>query len=665
MAGLVPAALALTALPPAAAATTAPALADQFVVRKGGDLYLGGKIWNFSGTNNYYPMYKSRTMVDALLAKTAASGFQVLRIWGSHDVGDPNNPTTDRTSPAYSIDDPTAEGAYLQYWDSAAGRPAYNDGPNGMERLDYIIATARANGVRLVIPLVNNWNNFGGMDQYVQWAGKSYHDDFYTDPTIRGWYKDWISHVLNRTNSITGVKYKDDPTILMWELGNEPRCVSAGAKTRSANCTTDTITAWADVMSTYIKSVDPKHLVGSGDEGFYADQPTSTDWTANGVDGVDALRIAKLKNIDVLSWHLYPDGWRKDAAWGATYIARRAQDARKIGKVGYMGEFGLLDKTKRNPVYQTWLDTFRKNGGDGFSYWILSDLQDDGTLYPDFDGFTVYCPSPVCTTMSNESRLLRNEQQNFAPTADVDTVTTPFDTAVTVRVLDNDVTWNGRRLQRNTLDLNPATAGVQSSVTVAGGTFVADSAGVVTFTPKAGFSGKAITTYTVRDSERTLSNAVALTVIVKPDPTAAIMIGDFETGTDGFVPRNWNSSGNSVQTTTAWASRGTSSLEVTSSGDWFGVDFATPLDLSAKSTVKVDLQTPASAGTSVSIALQTGSAFTFCQGPFTWFPAGGTYEVSVDLLTGLGCAAPDLADVRAINLYFNAGTFTIDALRAE
>ena len=81
-------------------------------------------------------------------------------------------------------------------------------------------------GIKLIIPLTNNWNDFGGMDQYVRWADGQYHDDFYTDPVIRGWYKDWITHVLNRVNTLTGVAYKDDPTVMAWELGNEPRCLS-------------------------------------------------------------------------------------------------------------------------------------------------------------------------------------------------------------------------------------------------------------------------------------------------------------------------------------------------------------------------------------------------------------------------------------------------------
>ena len=32
--------------------------------------------------------------------------------------------------------------------------------------------------------------------------------------------------MLTRRNSLTGIAYKDDPTIMAWELINEPKCTS-------------------------------------------------------------------------------------------------------------------------------------------------------------------------------------------------------------------------------------------------------------------------------------------------------------------------------------------------------------------------------------------------------------------------------------------------------
>jgi endo-1,4-beta-mannosidase len=36
----------------------------------------------------------------------------------------------------------------------------------------------------------------------------------------------WAQTLLTRKNHLTGVEYRDDPTILAWELMNEPRCTT-------------------------------------------------------------------------------------------------------------------------------------------------------------------------------------------------------------------------------------------------------------------------------------------------------------------------------------------------------------------------------------------------------------------------------------------------------
>ena len=619
-----------------------------FVYRDGSDLKLQGKKFRFAGTNNYYLMYKSRKMIDAVLEKAAANNLNVVRTWGFLDIGNPDGSSGQKP----------ADGVYFQYWDGT--KPAYNDGADGLERMDYIVAKAGELGVKLVIPLVNNWSTFGGMDQYVRWAGGQYHDDFYRDPQIRSWYKNWISHMLNRVNTITGVAYKDDPTIMTWELANEPRCLS-GDLPRSPDCDTKRLTAWADEMSGHIKSAAPNQLVSVGDEGFYCTNPSSEEWTVNCGEGVDTVAFAALPNVDVMSFHLYPDHWGKDAAWGGNWIESHIKAADALKKPVMLGEFGWQDKATRNPVFKAWTDAALKRKIDGMLYWILSDVQDDGTLYPDYDGFTVYCPSPVCTTLSNFSLALGKEQKKFAPVADHDVATTASEIPVTLTPTDNDVAYGSTAVVARTLDLDPEQAGQQTSVTVAGKGVFDLSADGVRFSPAAGFSGKAGATYTVQDSKGRFSNPATLTVTVLPDPTGALTLFSFEDDAEGWAPANWNPDAGTVARSATFASEGSYGLEVTSTGGgWFGLDFAAPLDLSGKTGLKYDLK---SGGTSPLVALKIGPDYTWCQ--YSGSSVGaGTATVSV-AWDDFGCSF-DPGDVRGMYIYFNGGgTFYLDNIRAE
>ncbi|GAA0900822.1 hypothetical protein GCM10009557_76860 [Virgisporangium ochraceum] len=648
--GVVTALLALIA----SVGAQAPAMAEPvqkknlFVTRAGSDLRLDGHTFRFAGTNNYYLMYKSPLMVDDVFADAQAARFNVLRTWGFLDIGNQDGSNSIRGK---------ADGVYFQYWDGT--KPAYNDGPDGLQKLDYVLASARRHNIRLVIPLTNNWNDFGGMDQYVRWAGGSYHDDFYTNPTIKGWYKDWISHVLNRVNPLTGVAYRDDPTVMAWELGNEPRCLSAGAYPRSPNCTTATINAWADEMSRHIKSVDRNHLVGAGDEGFFCDDPNHEDWTRKCSEGVDTIALASLPAIDMMSFHIYPTAWGKDLPWTFEWIKRHVREANRIGKPVFWGEFGWLDKSTRNVVFKQWTDLFDAEGGDGWLYWILSGVQDDGTLYPDYDGYTVYCPSPVCTTLTNARDELLGPQRSRPPVADHDTAVAEFDQPVTLTPAANDVAYR-TSVRASSIDLDPATAGQQKTRNG----FALNPDGTVTFTPTPGQVGTVTGSYTIRDQAGRLSNVATLTVTVKPDAGAAVVISTFESGTDGWGPGSWLPDAGTVAQTTEFHPQGAYGLRLTVTADhWFGPALAAPLDLTGKQFFRAELRTGAT-GTSVSLAVQTGADYTWCQTPFPWVNANTTTTISFDLLTELSCAA-NLADVKALYLFLNAGTHDLDDIRAE
>ncbi|KAG5569221.1 hypothetical protein H5410_058987 [Solanum commersonii] len=69
--------------------------------------------------------------------------------------------------------------------------------------------------------------------------------------------------VVTRLNSITKVAYKDDPTIMAWELMNEP-CDLADYSGKNVN-------GWVQDMASFVKSLDNKHLLEVGMEGFYGD----------------------------------------------------------------------------------------------------------------------------------------------------------------------------------------------------------------------------------------------------------------------------------------------------------------------------------------------------------------------------------------------------------
>lgn len=109
------------------------------------------------------------------------------------------------------------------------------------------------------------------MDRYVtQILGSGQpHSAFYTNTAIQDAYKNYVKTFVGR--------YVNEPTIMAWELANEPRCNGCGvsvltnwAKTMSAvRIYLYDLRICSHLSSQYIKSIDPNHLVALGDEGFF------------------------------------------------------------------------------------------------------------------------------------------------------------------------------------------------------------------------------------------------------------------------------------------------------------------------------------------------------------------------------------------------------------
>ncbi|GFH14503.1 uncharacterized protein HaLaN_10569, partial [Haematococcus lacustris] len=87
---------------------------------------------------------------------------------------------------------------------------------------------------------------------------------FYSSPKARALYKQHITSVTSRVNSLTGVAYKDDPTIMGWDVMNEPRCPGCDSPTNKAFHT-----SWLQEMSDHVAAAAPKQLIMLGSEGFF------------------------------------------------------------------------------------------------------------------------------------------------------------------------------------------------------------------------------------------------------------------------------------------------------------------------------------------------------------------------------------------------------------
>lgn len=333
--------------------SASPALGRDWVEARGTQLFSGGQPFYFVGANNYYLFYKSQAMVDEVLEDAARMGMSVMRTWAF-------------------CDGQWAEGQSLQ---PEARR--YNE--ESFRKLDYIVYRASQLGLRLVFSLVNNWDNFGGMNAYVRWSPTAKtHDDFYSDEETRSIFRDYISYLLYRTNFYTGIRYKDDPTIMMWELANEPRV----EYWRRGD-----LYRWIDEMAAHIKSIDGKHLVSTGSEGAIA-----TDFVAT----------HRSPSIDVASFHLYPDHWGFDEVGTLSYIRQQVDAAHyTLGKPVFAGEFGQQGSKDR--AFQTWFREFSERNIAGALVWILSGRQEDGSLYPDYDGYSLYYPESTETIPALET----------------------------------------------------------------------------------------------------------------------------------------------------------------------------------------------------------------------------------------------------------------------
>jgi mannan endo-1,4-beta-mannosidase len=327
---------------------------QSFVQRSGTHLVLDGSTFRYSGPNiewlglegygphdPFGPRYPSHFEIDDVFATAAEMGAKVVR---SQTMGD--------TIGCPLCIEPE-EGQF---------------NPNAFQASDYALSVAAKDHMKVIITLIGDCATCsgGGIGQYLAWHKTANFQDFFTDPALIAAYERHIDAVLNHRNTITGVLYRDDPTIMAWE-----NCNMCGIFSVFMHGNLADVAKWSETIGEHIKSIDRHHLY-LDTTGIFRNDP----------------EILNNPSVDLFAFEEYPH-W--DALLGPTAqhttAATIAHDAATVvshNKVFIVNEFGW-DKTDwaTPDDLQQVLDSFLHNpdiSGDGF--WALQGHLDNFGFQP-------------------------------------------------------------------------------------------------------------------------------------------------------------------------------------------------------------------------------------------------------------------------------------------
>ena len=346
-----------------------PAEHSFIKVNADGQFVRDGKPYYFVGTNFWYGAILgsegeggNRERLHKELDFLKSIGFNNLRVL----VGaDGENGIKTRVEPSLQV---------------APG--VYND--TILAGLDYFMNELRERDMTAVLYLNNSWEWSGGYSVYLQWSG---HGDAVV-PAVDGWpaymeyvkqfpqsdsakalFANHVNYIVSRTNRYNQIKYVDDPTIMSWQIGNEPRAFSDENKEPFAR--------WMADVAAQIKSLDPNHMVSSGSEGSWGCE----------MDMNLFEKIHADPNINYLNIHIWPYNWSWVKADSLKELLPRAKEntkkyiddhmviARKYSKPIVLEEFGFprdgfsfskeAPTTARDEYYRYVFDLIRQDRESG------------------------------------------------------------------------------------------------------------------------------------------------------------------------------------------------------------------------------------------------------------------------------------------------------------
>jgi len=353
------------------------------VTVEGGQLSLSGTAYRYTGANMYYGAYLganapfgNRDRLKRELDALKALGVGNLRVLGASEL----SPLKNSLRPAFH------------------DRQSLNEDLLG--GLDFLLAEMGAREMRAVVYLGNFWEWSGGFATYLYWTNGGHYIDmndpahpwpefadfsahFYASAAAVALYRDYVRSLVTRTNTITHRAYRDDRTIMAWQLANEPRPAGSdafGARNMAS------FREWITDTVRFIKSLDGNHLVSTGNEGL-----------KGCLDSADCVSAAhNAADIDYLTCHIWPLNWKwvdandlpgtyaKGEQLSADYFDRHIALAKALNKPLVIEEFGFpRDGGSYDPgTRTTYRDRFyamiyarvvdgAKNGGPvaGSNFW--------------------------------------------------------------------------------------------------------------------------------------------------------------------------------------------------------------------------------------------------------------------------------------------------------
>ena len=254
----------------------------------------------------------------------------------------------------------------------------YND--TILAGLDYLLMEMGKRNMVAVLYLNNSWEWSGGYGFYLEHAGAGKqprpNEDGYpafmkamskyaTNQKAHELFYSYVRFILGRTNRYTGLKYSDDPAIMSWQIGNEPRAFDKAVL--------PDFEKWLAEASALIRSLDSNHLISIGSEGAWG---CEEDWGCY-------ERICSDKNIDYCNIHLWPYNWSwarqdhliedlpKAKSNTKDYIDRHLEICARLKKPLVMEEFGYP-----RDDFKFSLGTPTK-GRDGFYKYVFSLVVDN------------------------------------------------------------------------------------------------------------------------------------------------------------------------------------------------------------------------------------------------------------------------------------------------